>query len=372
MIGSKRKLICKTSTNSLMNRRAFILITDLPGGAENLFINLHLSIIDESQLLYLSSRKKGLNPVKNSTYFSKTKSVITGAIRLLFNHSFLNQFEIIYSTHLYVNAYLGFLKKLGFLKVPILVFRESTSVFLRETGFKLYAYKIAYKYGYGKQQLIITQTNTMLEQLVNNINLATNWKIKTIPNPINLAEIQSKALEFEVEHDNYIIAAGRLIHEKGFDNLIHAYSLIHSKIGNRKLLILGDGDDREKLTSLINHLGLNKNILLLGYINNPIPYFKNADLCIISSRVEGFPNVLLQMMAVNGNVISTECAGGIPNIEGLHTCPPGDVSSLSEIMYNALTTKYNNIELFKKQLLIRSIPEYWSSIEKILHEGKNN
>jgi glycosyltransferase involved in cell wall biosynthesis len=89
-----------------------------------------------------------------------------------------------------------------------------------------------------------------------------------------------------------------------------------------KLIILGDGFLKEKLEHLSNDLKLNDKVQFLGYVNNPFPYIIVSDALILSSRFEGFPNVLLEANALGIPVFSNFCLGGIneiiiPNTNGI-------------------------------------------------------
>jgi glycosyltransferase involved in cell wall biosynthesis len=267
-----------------------------------------------------------------------------------------------------INGLLGFLKIVGTFKKTKLILRESTSIFLRFKGFKLLLYKSAYIIGYKKADIIICQTDLMKEQLLEALPwLKKKNKIVVIPNPVNLNEITTKAREkIDFEIDNFIVAAGRLIPEKGFDILIEAFNLLVDK--SLKLVILGVGEDEEhqKLMNLINGLNLNDRVILYGYVKNVYPIFNKAKLCVVSSRIEGFPNVLLQMMSQNNNVVSTKCAGEISNIEGIYKCETHNVDSLKLAMVKGLSNTNNNREMyFNSYIKLRSIDNF---VETMLYQ----
>src|SRR5690606_26939837 len=77
-----------------------------------------------------------------------------------------------------------------------------------------------------------------------------------------------------------------------------------------QLVILGEGPERINLTKQIFDLGLEQKVHLLGFIKNPYPYLKNANLFVLSSDYEGFGNVLVEALSVGTSVISTSCQGG--------------------------------------------------------------
>lgn len=106
-----------------------------------------------------------------------------------------------------------------------------------------------------------------------------------------------------------LVAAGRLAPWKGFLNLIKAMSLLKGKT-NARLLILGDGPQRKELQASIDSYGLQETVELVGYVNNPLKYFARSNVFILSSRLEGLPNVLVEAMMCGCTPVSTNCPTG--------------------------------------------------------------
>lgn len=77
-----------------------------------------------------------------------------------------------------------------------------------------------------------------------------------------------------------------------------------------RLIILGDGPLRDKLEGLIAELGLERNIKLLGYVENPLKYFSRANVFVLSSHVEGLPNALVEAMMCGCTPVATDCPTG--------------------------------------------------------------
>ena len=154
--------------------------------------------------------------------------------------------------------------------------------------------------------------------------------------------------------NNYFI--GRLIEEKGFDLLIEAFKIVQKKYKNLRLVILGIGKLKEDLDTQIMLSNLENKVILKGFVRNVYPYFKNAEACVVSSRIEGFPNVLLQMMSQNNSVISTLCADGINELKGVEIAQVNDVKSLSNAILKSLSqNSSNNRNRFDKEIESRSI-----------------
>lgn len=106
-----------------------------------------------------------------------------------------------------------------------------------------------------------------------------------------------------------LIAAGSLSPWKGFSDLIQAVSMV---LRNRlvRLIILGDGPLRSELENLVVELKLTNNVQFLGYVENPLKYFRSSDVFVLSSHVEGLPNVMVEAMMCGCTVVATDCPTG--------------------------------------------------------------
>ena len=108
-----------------------------------------------------------------------------------------------------------------------------------------------------------------------------------------------------------LVACGRLTEQKGFDILIDAIANIQIN-EDFKLWILGTGPDEQKLKKQVSENGLSEKIIFTGFVDNPYSYFKEADIFLLSSRWEGFGNVITEAMACGTAVVATNCDFG-PN-----------------------------------------------------------
>ena len=124
---------------------------------------------------------------------------------------------------------------------------------------------------------------------------------------------------------------------------------------------------RNNLENLIKDLDLEGEVILKGHVKNVYNYFKNAEVCIVSSRIEGFPNVLLQMMSQNINVVSTLCAGGIKEMNGIITTTPDNSEGLVDAIKFCLESDLSqNREIFDRELSGRSIDQFVNKINYYL------
>ena len=140
----------------------------------------------------------------------------------------------------------------------------------------------------------------------------------------------------------YILAVGRLHKQKGFDLLLHAYAALPAKT-TPPLVILGDGNERASLTRLADSLGLKARVILAGNVAKIAGWYAHAELFVLSSRHEGWPNVILEAMTYGCPVASFACPTGPDEIishnkNGL-LVEPNNVKALSAAIADLLADK---------------------------------
>jgi glycosyltransferase involved in cell wall biosynthesis len=186
----------------------------------------------------------------------------------------------------------------------------------------------------------------------------TNFQ--TIHNPIHQF---IKPNESAVNNKPFILSVGRLSHEKGFDLLIDAYSRLQAP--NVDLLISGEGPERENLEKQIKDLNLTGNVKLIGFKSNLQDYYAQAEVFVLSSRNEGYPNVLVEAMGMGCACVAVDCEYGpseiINNgINGL-LVNQQDTVALSEAIDKILNNSSLKSKFSEKAKLINET----NSIERI-------
>ncbi len=134
-------------------------------------------------------------------------------------------------------------------------------------------------------------------------------RLISIPNPVDSDAIRVKAQEpppIQIDAP-FIMSAGRLVTVKNFAMLIRAFAAVGDA---RKLVIVGEGAERGALERLARELGVADRVVLPGYLANPYPLMAAADIFILSSDSEGYPNALIEGMATGRPVIATNCDSG--------------------------------------------------------------
>ncbi len=135
-------------------------------------------------------------------------------------------------------------------------------------------------------------------------------RITVIPNAVDIATVQEKSLAGPTFYPQpYIVAVGRLVAKKDYPTLLHAMRLLPTSLVPR-LVILGEGPQRKKLTTLCRTLHLQGRVMMPGFVTNPYPIIAAASCLVSSSISEGMPNALLEALALGRPVVATDCPSG--------------------------------------------------------------
>jgi len=291
----------------------FILPDLETGGAERIVTTIanHLSR-DRFEPKILLLRKQGgyLNFLKKDVEIIDINTErIRHSLKPILGEIYRRKPDIVFSGFGEVNAYLALFIKL-FPRTKFIA-RETNVVTQHVTRKEI---KFFYNF-YNNYQKIIAQSDDMMHDLVDNFNIKKK-KIVKINNPVDFDFINAKlgtSVKPECFKYNYknVVAIGNLSARKGFDNLLKVFSRLKNE--NIMLHILGDGKDKDVLLQMKDFLGL-KNVIFHGRQDNPYQFLKYADLFVLSSRYEGFPNVLLEAGACGTYSLANNCPGGINEI----------------------------------------------------------
>ncbi|MGL4609209.1 MAG: glycosyltransferase [Trueperaceae bacterium] len=169
------------------------------------------------------------------------------------------------------------------------------------------------KWLYPRADYIVAVSQAVADDSQTYFNLKKS--IHIIYNPVVTPALYSKSEE-GANHSFYqqktvpiLLAIGRLSAQKDFSTLLRSFAEMR-KTHQANLLILGEGEERESLESLAKELNLGDNLSMPGFVDNPYPYIKNADMLISSSAWEGLPTVLIEALALGTPVVATDCPGG--------------------------------------------------------------
>ncbi|GJD98095.1 glycosyltransferase [Methylobacterium iners] len=251
-------------------------------------------------------------------------------------------------------------------------------------GAKATALKACIRLIYRFASKVITPSSGVAEDLVQHFNVPRH-KIVVINNPVDICMIRQRGQEIvqiPIEKP-FNIAVGRLTKVKNFRLLIEAYAKCPDA---PPLIILGQGPEEESLRAHVANLGLQHRVILAGFQDNPFAIMRHADAYVSASNGEGFPNGLVEAMALGLPVISTNCPSGpseilagLPqhSIDGLTHAPYGLLVPVRNVkamaaalqLYNDFDLRARYAEAAAARVKIYSVEfalkRYWSVIQSL-------
>ncbi|KII77750.1 glycosyltransferase [Vibrio renipiscarius] len=262
--------------------------------------------------------------------------------------------------------------KCFFNKYTVVITRESNTVSSANKDKSYPAlYNFLYKTVYKNLDNIICQCHFMERDLIENYGIDKN-SIKVINNPVDVKYIcgiteNSERSLSQIQDKLRIVVAGRLENQKGFDLLLRALSRVKRKY---ELIILGDGTKKEELEDLASKLNISDKVKFKGTVSNPFFYFKNSDVYILSSRYEGFPNVVLEACIIGLPIIAYNSPGGTADI--INSNIIGDLVTYGECEEINIECLAESIEKFdsghyKSDEIINDITNRFG-VDKIIEE----
>jgi glycosyltransferase involved in cell wall biosynthesis len=323
--------------------------------------------------------------VNNANPFYKIKNPAIQIIdlkksRVLFSFNAIkkavNNFkpDIIFSTANHLNLYLAIFKNRFSSKIKF-VAREASIVSINSRQAKMPAlYNQLIKKYYRRFDMIICQSAYMQQDLVTHYRIPAE-KTRVIHNATEeFLQAQIQPDKQSSEHVYKFITVARLSNEKGIERLIHAVALLS---GSFKYYIIGEGSKRNKLQQLIESLQMQDKIFLSGEKKSPFSGMEDADLFLMGSYYEGFPNTLLEAGAHGIPVVAFNVPGGIAEIitagkNGL-LVEDNDLIAFTAGIKKALVTDFDRdqiIETTKKRFSVSSLMAAMENIFLKLAQNK--
>jgi len=357
-------------TTRLGRRALFVLPADTVGGAERLTFGLievaaRKRLYCDVDVLVLAKEPSGsmeylrLDPNISIAHVRAHREY--GALVKFINYVRRREFDLVFSTHTHVNALCCLLRRVTILKTNRLVTRESSSMFEVDCG----KYNMIIPYlirMYGSQDLLIHQTEYMRSSFNRHTGGRLSVKCRVAPNPVDVARIElnaSAALPKTIELPEQaikVVWCGRLINIKQPLLAIETMRRLHEQQAARwHLVVVGDGPLMGPVRAAATQWGLSDQITFCGHLDNPWSVMSRCDVGLLTSVIEGFPNVVLEMLAcgVRG-VVTTNCAGDLDTVPGVHVAETSSAEALAARLVETVTRpRPDNVE----QFLSRRTPE---------------
>ena len=317
-------------------------------GENNLFEN---EIPKKVNYEFLFDNYNGKSKIIKEIYRLRTKTIYLKKVEKIIEEK---KYDVIidYSSNL--------LKYKNFdIKVPIFAWIHFSLTF----GEKLSGEKVEkYKKQYKKYDKILTICDTMRDEFVEILGM-DKTKVELVYNPINLEIIRKKAEDVNPKYGNYLkedyfLQVSRLTQQKQPEHLVDIYYKLKQRGIKKKLYFIGNGEKVKLIKQKIKEYNLEDDIILLGQIENPYPFFKNAKLFLHTAKYEGLPTVLLESLAFGTPVVAYDCPTGPKDILGKNSeygelIPLNDKDTFVKRVYELIDNneKYEN---YKKMSLIRA------------------
>lgn len=175
---------------------------------------------------------------------------------------------------------------------------------------------LAMKKLYRRADHVVTVSKLIQQDFCNHYGIPTH-KISTIYNPYHFEQIESQAQESLTEEEldfyngHFVVAnVGRIMYQKGIWHLLKAFSIAHLENRDMRLVLVGEDLSNNKLDKLIRDLDLETVVLRTGRSRNPYKYLGGADVYVLASLFEGFPNAMVEAMACGCAIVAADCKSG--------------------------------------------------------------
>lgn len=317
------------------------------GGAERLHLNLAPYFLAAGmQVTFVLDQKKGslveAVPAGIGVHVLGASRQIA-ALPLLRRYLAQHRPDILLSNIEQANIVALWARRLANVKTRVIVTQHNAfSRQVRRRGLQWRALPVLYRIFLNWTDAIVTVSQGVGDELIR-LAGANPAKVTTIHNGVVADDFAARASGRKERHNTAtIVAVGRLVEQKDYPTLLRAFARVRRRA---KLLILGEGPEDEALRAAAVRLGIAERLEMPGFVADPMPAMAAADVCVLSSKFEGFGNVLAEALACGTSCVSTDCPYGPSEILGKgefgHLVPVGDVTALAAAIEAAIDTPFD-------------------------------
>lgn len=383
----------------MITKKIAILLTNLEGGGAQKVALTHIKALQEDDFditLIVLERSGNYNIPdnvnikflsKSDIKDSKSKKLLKFPKLIINLAKYLKQEKLnLCISHLERADFINILSKVLYQHKTLCVIHSNLSSNYKEFSFRNYIYSNLIKTIHHQADLLLPVSKGVELDLIQ-MGLSKN-KIKTIPNPFFIKEIQTQASQPLGEYKaifkkETIISVARLSKEKGVFHTIKVFAEIKKTNSKLRYIILGDGALRQNHINLAKKLKLkiytvwnnqdikeDYDIYFLGFSQNPFNFIANSKIYILSSQYEGLPNVIIESLICGTPVISTDVKSGPREILAPETEINISTDSIEYAKYGVLTKPIKNSDyLDTKKTLNPEEKLLKQAIEKLLMDN---
>lgn len=346
----------KTALSKNKERIAFVLPSLGAGGAERVVVNLANGLSNDKEVtiiaLFKTSSVFEINNKINVFYCWPNEPTSSNAF-IAFINNLSNIFKLNKLTKKHnFDILIGFTTSANVLSILVAKLNNIPCIISERANPKLFIpnkfWFILRKHLYKKCNFLVVQSKLSKDFFTKYLDPK---KIEVLPNPLSTA-LQKKRQS--IQRENLILSVGRMDNNKNQEMQLRAFSRL--KTNDWKMVLVGDGINRQYLENLSKKLNIANEVLFTGNIEDPSIYYNRSKIFIFTSRSEGFPNVLIEAMFFGLSIISTDCESGpaelISDGENGFLIPVDDEDHLVERLKELISNNKLLIDFGKKARLI--------------------
>lgn len=354
------------------NKTIAITISSLSGGgAEKMAVNIANGLSNKGNAVdLLVGRSHGPNKdnlISTVKLINLEAQRVRNSLKPLMRYLKTTHPDVLISTMPDQNMVTAFAHLLSKHKSRLVLREASTPSVRKSTWFTKNLLKLSYKYA----DSIVAVSEGAKQDIVSFFNIHPD-KITVIYNPVLPEKLVPDKYLRKNKPTVRIVSAGRLVKEKGFDDIIKAIGFLKDK-ENIELIIYGIGPEHNYLKNLAQEFKVNLN--LPGYSKNLVDDFKKDDLYVSASRREGFPNTIVEALSVGLPVVSYDCPSGpkeillegkygiLVKLEDVHALSDAILETVKEIHKGTDFSK--NIHRANDFTFDKIIPQYVSLVNNL-------